>query len=68
VTVECGQETDLLYLRLEPRSQDVINPRIADDVVLDTGQGEKIVGIEIMNASRNLDREHLLPVRSEKVG
>jgi uncharacterized protein YuzE len=57
-----------LYLRLEPRSQDVINPRIADDVVLDTGQGEKIVGIEIMNASRNLDREHLLPVRSEKVG
>lgn len=66
--VEYDQKTDLLYLRLDPRSQDVINQRVADDVVLDIGQGEKIVGIEIMNASRKLDLQHLLPVRFEKVG
>jgi uncharacterized protein YuzE len=68
VTVEYDQKTDLLYLRLDPRSQEVINQRVADDVVLDIGQGEKIVGIEIMNASRNLDLEQLLPVHFEKVG
>jgi len=68
VRVEYDQKTDLLYLRLDPRSQDVINQRVADDVVLDIGQGEKIVGIEIMNASRNLDLQQLLPVRFEKVG
>lgn len=66
--VEYDQKTDLLYLRLDLRSQDVINLRVADDVVLDIGQGEKIVGIEIMNASRNLDLQQLLPVRFEKVG
>jgi len=66
--IEYDQKTDLLYLRLDLRSQDVINQRVADDVVLDVGKGEKIVGIEIMNASRNLDLKQLLPVRFEKVG
>jgi uncharacterized protein YuzE len=68
VTVEYDQKTDLLYLRLDPRSQDLTNQRVADDVVLDIGPGEKIVAIEIMNASRNLDLQQLLPVRFGKVG
>jgi uncharacterized protein YuzE len=68
VKVEYDQKTDLLYLRLDPRSQDVINRKVADDIVLDIGQGDKIVGIEIMNASRKLDLQQLLPVRFENVG
>ena len=67
MTIEYDQKTDLLYLRLNPNSQDVINQRVAEDIVLDIGNGEKIVGIEIMNASRNLDLQQILPVNFEKV-
>lgn len=54
--------TDLLYIRLDDASQDVINQRIADNVVLDVGADEQIVGIEILDASRHLKLERLLPI------
>ncbi|MBF0345121.1 MAG: DUF2283 domain-containing protein [Nitrospirae bacterium] len=53
---------DLLYLRLDTRKQDVINQRITDDVVIDIGQDDKIIGIEILNASVHVDINNLLPV------
>ena len=53
--IEYDERADLLYLRLDPRTQDVLNRRVSDDVVLDMGEGQMIVGIEIMHASRNLD-------------
>jgi uncharacterized protein YuzE len=55
-------KTDLLYLRLDDRKQTVINRRLSEDVVLDVGEGERIVGIEILDASKHLDLERLLPV------
>ena len=55
-------KTDLLYLRLDERKQEVINKRVSDDVVLDLGNGDRIIGIEIMDASRNLNLDRLLPV------
>lgn len=68
MTVEYDQKTDLLYLRLDPRSQGVTNQRVTEDVVVDIGPEDKIVGIEIMNACRNLHLQQLLPVRFDKVG
>ena len=56
--IEYDEKADLLYLRLDPRSKQVLNQRVSDDVV----------GIEIINASRNLDLAQLLPVRFERVG
>lgn len=53
---------DLLYIRLDDRPQPVINRRVAENVVLDVGEGERIVGIEILDASRSLLLERLLPV------
>ena len=53
---------DLLYLRLEPETQEVVNKRISDEVVLDIGQDDKIVGIEIMDASKHVNLEKLMPV------
>ena len=53
---------DLLYLRLDDRKQEVINERLSEDIVLDIGEGEKIVGIEILGASRHLNLDRLLPV------
>ena len=55
-------QTDLLYIRLDARKQALANRRVADDVVLDIGEGDRIVGIEILDASRRLDLKHLLPV------
>jgi uncharacterized protein YuzE len=53
---------DLLYIRLDNRPQQVINRRLAEDVVLDIGEGDTIVGLEIIDASRHLNLESLLPV------
>jgi uncharacterized protein YuzE len=53
----------LLYIRLDDRKQDVINRRLGEDVVLDIGEGDKIVGIEILDASKRLNLERLLPVK-----
>ncbi len=56
---------DLLYLRLDDRKQQVVNKRVSDDVVLDIGEDDRIVGIEILDASKHLNLEKLLPVKYE---
>jgi uncharacterized protein YuzE len=58
-------KTDLLYFRLDDRKQQIINKRLADDIVLDLGENNKIVGIEILDASKHLNLESLLPVTYE---
>jgi len=60
-------KTDLLYLRLDDRKQQVINERLSEDIVLDLGKDNRIVGIEILNASKHLNLERLLPVKYEAV-
>ena len=55
-------KTDLLYLRLDDRKQEVINRQVSEDIVLDLGEGDRIVGIEILDASKHLNLERLLPV------
>ena len=61
--IQYNDQTDLLYFRLDPVLQDVVNQTVGDDVVLDIGENNHIVGIEIMNASRRLDLAQLLPVQ-----
>ena len=53
--------TDLLYLRFDEREQQVQNRKVADDIVLDIGENGKIVGIEILDASRHVNLQSLLP-------
>jgi len=55
-------KTDLLYIRLDDRKQAVINQRLSEDIVLDIGENDRIVGIEILDASKHLNLERLLPV------
>ena len=57
-----NSKTDLLYLRLDDQQQQVINKRVSESVVLDLGKDSRIVGIEILDASRNLNLQTLLPV------
>ena len=55
--------TDLLYLRLDDRKQQVVNQRLSEDIVLDLGEDDRIVGIEILDASKRLNLDRLLPVK-----
>ncbi len=55
-------KVDLLYIRLDPRIQPLVNERAVEDVVLDVGEDGKIVGIEVLNASRRVNLGEILPV------
>ena len=54
--------TDVLYIRMKDQKQPVINRRMSDDIVLDMGEGEKIVGIEIVGVSAYVNLKNILPV------
>ena len=60
-----NDKTDLLYIRLDDTKQEVINRRVSEDVVLDIGEGEKVIGIEILDASKHVNLDRLLPVKYE---
>jgi uncharacterized protein YuzE len=57
-----NDKTDLLYIRLDDRKQNMMNRRVSDNIVLDIGEDDKIVGIEILDASRHLRLEKLFPI------
>jgi len=48
-----NSKTDLLYLRLDDREQQVVNKRVSDDIVLDIGDNDRIIGIEIWDTSKS---------------
>jgi len=66
MTIHYDSKHDLLYLRLEAKSQSVINKRVDEDIVLDIGEDDKIVGIEILDASKRVNLEKLLPIEYSK--
>ncbi|MGB7290711.1 MAG: DUF2283 domain-containing protein, partial [Thermodesulfobacteriota bacterium] len=57
------EKKDLLYFRLDDRKQNLINQRLADNIVLDIGKNNRIVGIEILDASKHLNLRNLLPIK-----
>ena len=52
----------MLYLRIDFQKQHIINKRIDDDVVLNIGKKNKIIGIEIMNASEKVNLSEIIPL------
>ncbi|MBI3591926.1 MAG: DUF2283 domain-containing protein [Nitrospirae bacterium] len=60
-----NDKTDLLYIRLDDKKQEVINRRVSEDIVLDIGENDRIVGIEILDASKHVSLDKLLPVKYE---
>ena len=57
-----NSKADLFYIRLDDQSQDVVNRRVSKDIVLDIGARDRIVGIEILDASRRVNPQQLLAV------
>lgn len=66
MTIHYDSKTDLLYLRLESTKQEITNRRISDDIVLDIGLNDKIIGIEIMDASKHVNLEKIMPISYSK--
>ena len=60
--IEYDANTDLVYIRLDERPQEVVNRQVSEDVVFDVGEDGKIVGIEILDATEHLNLGSLLPV------
>ena len=42
-----------------------MNKRLSEGIVLDLGEDDKIIGIEILDASKHLNLEKLLPLQYE---
>ncbi len=63
MNIAYNDKTDLLYIRLDDSKQAIINKRVAEDIVLDVGENDKIIGIEIMDASRHVSLDKILPVK-----
>ena len=60
-----NDKIDLLYIRLDERKQEVVNKRISEDIVLDIGKDERLIGIEILDASKRVNLKNLLPIKYE---
>ncbi len=60
-------KTDLLYIRLDESKQEVINKRVTEGIVLDIGEGDRIIGIEILEASTHVSLDKILPIQSEGI-
>ena len=58
-----NDKTDLLYIRLDDRKQEVRNRRVSEDIVLDIGEDDRIIGIEILDASKHVNLESLFPIK-----
>ena len=60
-------KSDLLYIRLDESKQEVINKRVTEGIVLDIGEGDRIIGIEILEASTHVSLDKILPIQSEGI-
>ena len=67
MTITYHRTADLLYICLDPDSGQVVNKDISDDVVLELGENDRIVGIEILDASKRVDLARVLSVQYAEV-
>ena len=56
------EKKDLLYLRFEEGKREVVNKRVTDHIVLDIEDEDKIIGMEVLDASKHLNLRNLLPI------
>lgn len=54
-------EGDALYISFKQGPAEVTTIRLSEDVAIDLGTREEIVGIEVLDASGHLDLERLRP-------
>ena len=55
-------QDDLLYIQFDQRKQKVMDRRLSEDIVLELGDEDRIVGMEILDASKHMNLDSLLPI------
>jgi uncharacterized protein YuzE len=58
-------KADLLYIRFDEERHQVVNRRVMEDIVLDIEDDDKIIGIEILDASKHINLARILPIYYE---
>lgn len=54
--IEYDREADAIYIRLQEGTFQCRNVRLTDDITLGFAAGEKVIGIEVLGASRLFER------------
>ena len=54
--IEYDKEADGIYIRLQEGNFQCRNVRQTDEIALDFAEGEKLVGIEVLGASRLFEK------------
>jgi len=57
---------DIVYIKFAEGPREVTTRHIDEDIALDFDADRRLVGIEILSASKHLDWESLLPVVYER--
>ena len=63
--VHYDKATDVLYLRFDPRTQQLDSVEAPGEIILDFGDNEALVGIETLDASRRVDFSSFLSLEVE---
>ena len=59
--IKYDPEIDAIYIYLEDRHKEVTTIRINEDVAIDIGEKERVVGIEILDASKYFKMKNKKP-------
>lgn len=62
MTVTYEQRTDVLYLLLDDTAQQVRSQELPGNMIIDLGPDDRIVGIEILDASKRTRLDQVLPI------
>ncbi len=65
--ISYDQEIDALYIRLIEGNHECRNIRLTEDIALNLGEEEKLVGIEILNAKEVLGEGEVPKVLLDKI-
>ena len=60
--IRYDREVDAAYICLRARPAQVTTVRLTEDIAVDFGPGEEVVGIEILSASEHLGLDRQRPV------
>ena len=59
--ISCDQQVDAPYIPFNDASTELTTVRLSEDVAIDLGPKEEIVGIEVLDASEHLSLERMKP-------
>ena len=65
--ISYDKEVDALYIKLLEGTQEVRTLRLTDDIALNIGSGEQLVGIEILDAKNILGKGELPKLLIENI-